>query len=104
MKDKIEVIVKRPGEDPERKTIKNDLKELQEIVGGHIETVTVLENVILICNEEGLIRGLPYNFTWLGMPIVGPAIFCGIDEDGESFWDLPEELLNNPGRWFDVHQ
>lgn len=57
----IKVWVKRPGEKPEKIQIKNTLEGLQKIVGGYIETVTMASDFVVICNEEGRIRKLPYN-------------------------------------------
>lgn len=36
-----------------RVEVKNELKALQETVGGHIQTLKLAEGVVLICNEEG---------------------------------------------------
>ena len=36
-----------------RVAVKNELKALQEAVGGYIETLTLAEGVVLICNKEG---------------------------------------------------
>ena len=78
----------------ESREIENTLEELQRIVGGLIEVVTVTNDMVIICNEEGLINDLPYNFTFLGTMFFGPVIFAGTD--GEEFCDLPDaayELL-----------
>lgn len=56
------------------------LKEAQEIVGGYIELVPVTfdKNKILVVNEEGIIKKLPYNQEasemFIYSPIVGNAI------------------------------
>lgn len=54
-------LVKEVGKAAEIKDIKNDLKELQGIVGGYIETVTITSDAVVICNEEGRLLSLPYN-------------------------------------------
>lgn len=46
---------------PEVREIKNDLKVLQELVGGYIETDRLTPELVAIVNEEGLIIGLPLN-------------------------------------------
>jgi hypothetical protein len=38
-----------------------NLKEMQEIVGGHIEFVYLPNNLILVVNEEGKLNNLPVN-------------------------------------------
>ena len=97
MSKKIKCIVKRPDEQFGHVTwISDSLKNLQNTVGGYIETVTLDNGVVLICNEEGKLRDMPYNFTVRRMvhtflpvsnPIFGTVIACGADED--EFADIP---------------
>ena len=54
--DKIRVIVKRPGEAAFMTVINNELETLQKIVGGYIETVTLADDFVVICNEDGKIK------------------------------------------------
>lgn len=84
------VIIKRPGERAEEATIPNTLKALQDAVGGYIETVTLASDAVIICNEEGRIRKLPYNCTFCGLQFYGTIIFCGVD--GDEFADVPLSL------------
>lgn len=39
------------------------LKELKDIVGGYIETVTLPNDEFMVVNEEGKIMGLPVNIN-----------------------------------------
>lgn len=88
MEGKIKAIVKRPDEEFGHMTnISCTLKNLQNIVGGYIETVTVADNLVIICNEEGLIRDLPFNCELCGHMFFGTLIFIGAD--GEDFADVP---------------
>ena len=85
---KIKVIIKRPDEEYGHMThISDSLENLQKTVGGYIECVTFSQFVIL-CNEEGKIRGLPFNMN-IGTfdTLVGTIIVLGID--GEDFADCP---------------
>ena len=96
MTKKIKCIVKRPDEQFGHVAwISDSLENLQKTVGGYIETVTLDNGVVLICNEEGKLRDMPYNFT-LGRihgiipirnPIFGTVIACGAD--GDEFADIP---------------
>ena len=52
----MKVVVKRPAEKPEVMEIENELHALQEIVGGYIECVGVIDNIICVCNEEGKLK------------------------------------------------
>lgn len=82
-------IIKQPGEPAKRIDIDNTLQALQKAVGGYIETVTLFENVTLICNEEGRLMGLPHNMEFLGIHFVGPVLAVGRIED--EFRSLTEE-------------
>lgn len=89
---KIRAIVKRPEEKYGHVTnISPSLKNLQKIVGGHIETVALCDGAIMICNEDGKNLGLEHNFI-MGYPpfidvIVGEVAIIGVD--GEEFGDCP---------------
>ena len=88
---KIRAIVKRPDEKYGHMTwISDTLENLQRIVGGYIEVFPVKEGVLIICNEEGKLQGLPYNCTVNGEPLVGDIIVVG--ENGEDFGDLPSDF------------
>ena len=92
--EKIKAIVKRPDEKYGHMTaVSNSLKNLQNIVGGHIEVVTLMpdKGLVMICNEDGKLLGLEKNFIW-GVPpfhdvIVGEVIICGVED--EDFTDVP---------------
>lgn len=60
---KIRVLMCPANGEPYLTNMENALKLMQEAVGGYIETVTIMTRpkVILVCNEEGLIKGLPFN-------------------------------------------
>ena len=87
MARKISVIIKRPGEKPYHTNISNTLENLQKTVGGYIEVVRIASDVCFIVDEEGLLKGLPYNFSVYGTNLFGTAVFCGVD--GEDFTDMP---------------
>ena len=59
------------------------LEELQAVVGGNIETVYLKDGRMMIVNEEGIIRNLPFNgaATFAAQqPIVGDVIIIERDE------------------------
>lgn len=84
---KIKVIIKQPGREPYVTNISNTLDNLQKTVGGYIETVTLCSDLVVICNEEGRLRGLPRNCDVLGVDFVGTIVFARID--GDEFCDIP---------------
>jgi hypothetical protein len=55
------ILVCEPNKPPYAKDIKGELEEMQAIVGGLIEPVQVREDILILCNEEGLIYDLPRN-------------------------------------------
>ena len=92
------VIYKHPDDlKPQTYAVDSELKALQDLVNGPIECITLQPNrLVALVNEEGILRGLPYNCKLLGLPIYGPLILCGVD--GEDFADIPEEYAD-PKIW-----
>jgi uncharacterized protein (DUF736 family) len=81
------IIIKNVGQQPEVAEIENDLDEMQDIVGGYIETINLGEDIVLVCNEEGKLDNLPFNFPLQGDFIVGNAFFTKANDEGD-FVDL----------------
>ena len=71
--------------------IDNKLEKLQELVGGHIETVTMTMDSCIIVNEEGRILGLPHNCNYLGIDVCGPMLIVGTQ--GDEFTDVPLSVV-----------
>ena len=84
----MKAIRKEPGCAPELICIDNTLKSLQTEVGGYIETVTIASDAVVICNEDGVLLGMPYNCRFLGVDFVGPILVVGRNKD--EFCDVPE--------------
>ena len=85
--NQILVIIKEPGKGAYVEPLfDNTLEAFQTAVGGYIETATILEDVCLIVNEEGILLGLPYNTTIRGQPLLGTVIAVGVK--GEDFVSL----------------
>ena len=76
------VLKKEPGKDPVLTDIANTLEAFQKSVGGYIETVTIAEDLAIVCNEEGRIQSLPYNCTLLGdIDLYGTILIAGMKDD-----------------------
>ena len=76
------VLKKEPGKDPVLTAVENTLSALQEAVDGYIETVTMADEFVVICNEEGCIQSLPYNCTLLGdIDLYGTILIAGMKDD-----------------------
>lgn len=64
------------------------LKELQEFVGGYIETIPVSTNQLMVVNEEGKLLRLPFNQKATNIAlencvidaIVGDVLICMSNE------------------------
>lgn len=80
MNDIITVVVKRPGEKAEICQIPNALEAFQQLVGGYIERVPFTNDVSMFVDEQGRLRGLPYNVIGLR----GPIVFYGEPRNGEE--------------------
>lgn len=91
------VLVVEPGYQPYEKEIQDGadhLEQMQAIVGGLIEPIYPYhEEVAIVCNEEGLINGLPFNRSVPGGygGVFGTFFICGLGE--EDFCSLPPELM-----------
>ena len=98
---KIGVLIKEPGRNPRHVNISNTLENLQKTVGGYIETVTFCSDLVVICDEEGRLKGKEFCCEIVGVSFVGTVILCGVD--GEEFADLPVawDALKKmfPGLW-----
>ncbi len=90
------VIVKEPGRPPVDKDTPNALKPLQEAVGGYIESFTIAEDLVILCDEEGWLKMKKPNCKIFGNLFVGTIIFVGVQ--GEEVTDCPitAEELNSP--------
>lgn len=103
--DRITALLVEPGEYPKTVEIGTGLKNLQEAVGGDIETVYPFEdNVAIICNEEGKIGGLPLNRALRDENgevydiIAGSFLVTGLTE--ESFGSLSPEQMEKFEKMF----
>ena len=102
MKEKqILAIIKNPGESPKVDPLfDNTLESFQKAVGGYIEAVTFASDAVLIVNEEGRLRGLPYNCSFCGLDIVGPVVVVGAK--GDEFASLKAAsipMIMNALKW-----
>lgn len=105
---KITVLVKQPGKRAHVRTIENALDAFREIVGGNLESVPLMYDVLLshipdicaFCNDSGKIRRLPANFLIGNIlngcydVICGPVVFAGVaDEETVSLTERQISLI-----------
>ena len=85
-------IIKEPGKTGHVIEVKHDLEELQRIVGGYIEMVPLFPNLVALCDEDGRLKGSPYNCELCGILFVGTILLVGVD--GSEFADVPMEFAD----------
>lgn len=96
--NQLQVLLVEPGKNPKEITIDSDLEDLQEVIGGHIELAYYYNDpVVILCDEEGKLKGQPLNRAIHGADggikdiMAGTFLVCGDgEEDVES---LSDELM-----------
>lgn len=100
----MKVLKVEPMKKPEVVDIDAGYESLQAQVGGYIEAIYPFDDpVALICNEDGKLRGLPFNRPLMIRGrlydiIVGTFLLAGVGE--EDFTDFPENLVRKYTRMF----
>ena len=97
MAENIRVLLVEPGEKPRLVTVEHTLEHLQALVGGFIQAVYPWEDpVALVCDDEGLFKGYPFNRMLVdkdGNPcdaVKGAFFICGLGR--EDFDSISDEL------------
>ena len=89
----MKVLMVEPGFAPYEAEI-NGLREMQQAVGGRIQAIYPFEEQVgVVCNDEGLINGLPFNRSMPGgyEGVFGNFFVCGLGE--EDFCSLTPEQM-----------
>lgn len=90
----MKVVVVEPGCAPYEAKIEG-LEQMQKTVGGLIDAIYPFEDrVAVVCNDEGILLGLPFNRSMEGGygGIFGTFFVCGIDRD--NFCSLTPEQVD----------
>ena len=97
---KLRVLIVEPEKPPYVAEIENNLRSLQEMVGGNIQYVGLDRDTFFYCNEEGKLLGLPGNRKLDNGDIVaGTFIICREDGTGEEA-SLTDEQIEKYMRRF----
>lgn len=90
----MKILMVEPERHPKIAEIPHTLEAMQQTVGGYIEiTYPWREPIALVCDEEGMLKQLPFNRLVAPQnAIFGTFFLCGIGE--EDLTDLPEELAD----------
>ena len=95
----MKALVIAPNEDRQVTDIfRAELKSLQDLVGGYIQAVQILDGGVMLVDEDGLMKRLPLNpvaSRIAGTQIVGTAVVVG--SDGSDYTDAPQDYLNLAG-------
>ncbi len=86
---KIKVVICPADREAYVTNISDSLENLQKHVGGYIEAVTVCSDLVILCNEEGRLLGLPENKSLPFCSFVGDCIILAAR--GDEFTDLSDE-------------
>lgn len=84
----MQVMVYEPHKPAELRDIPNTLEACQKVVEGPIQTVRLTTELLIVCNEEGWIRGMQPN----RLGLVGPFFVC--TTAGEDFDGLCESQIH----------
>ena len=95
------VLIVEPLKAPFEREIGNDLKSMQEVVGGYIQAIYPFEDeeIALVCNDEGKLIGLPFNRALKDEEgsiydvVVGTFFLCRAPADSENFESLTDEQM-----------
>lgn len=91
--EEIQIVVVEPMKKPYKKKILNALDQMQEIVGGYIENITIERTntgamVGITLNEEGKLQGLPFNRRIMGRGfsdiLVGTFFITAYNLEGDN--------------------
>ncbi len=69
--------------------IENSLEAKQRFVDGHIQVISLTDEIDLVLNDEGKLDSLPLNRVWLGKDgnildiLVGNVLACRFDSEGD---------------------
>ena len=102
-KDKImKILAIDKYEEPVVKEIENNLKDMQRYVMGHIETITLSETAMLVCNDVGKLADLtPNRILKIGNShdvIRGDFFICGWS--GDEFCDISDDDVEKYTKMF----
>ena len=81
--------------------IENTLEAKQKLVNGWIEVVSVTDDILLVCNEEGKLENLPPNLLFDYDYIAGDCFLVGDDFENGDFRSLTDEEIEDKPHYTD---
>ena len=97
--ERLQILLIEPGKYPQVIMIDDDLEAMEDLVGGHYEEYCPFDDdVAIVCNNEGIVNGLPLNRAVYDPDngdivdiIAGNFFIVGTPEDAESYKSLTLE-------------
>ena len=87
------ILIVEPGLRPRRADIPHTLRDMQQTVGGYIEIIRPFDDpVVLVCDEEGKLKGYELNRAIAGEDIIAGTFFLA-GFAGEDLTDLSDDLV-----------
>ena len=79
----MKVVIVEPEKAPYEAELPDTLEAMQDVVGGHIEIAYPFsDRACIVCNETGLLDGLPLNRAVNAETIIAGTFFvCGLGEE-----------------------
>ena len=87
----IKALLIEPLKEPRVIESEQKLESYQEQVGGYIEALTISDDVVILVNEEGKLRGMIPNRRFNGDVLVGNILIVG--RKGEDFCGLSDKNI-----------
>ena len=91
----MQVVLVEPGKPARITDIPSDSQSLRTVVDGFIQTLYPWKDpVALVCNDEGMLRGLPLNRVLEDYDVIAGTFFlCAAPPDSERFESLTTEQV-----------
>ena len=95
-KQRITGLLLAPGGAPVQFTVNNTLEDLQSLVGGYLETITLPGGIVILCDEDAWFKSRPFccavvTPTGRHVPIRGPIAV--LKYKGDRFTSYTEMTL-----------
>lgn len=101
MSKKIKIVIKRVDRPFELVEVDNDLKTLQEIVGGYIEIIYQFpNNLLLVADEEGTLKGKKINLVKSSNITLGVGDMFLVNQRAGNFASLTKTQIDSIKRIF----
>ena len=101
--DKIKGLLVEPNKLPQEVEFEKKLENLQKYVKGYIEQTYLSDDdsVVIVCNEEGKVKGMKLN-RYIGHDIIaGPFLILGDDYENGEFTSLTDVQIEKYKKRFD---